>query len=118
MADAAAHHLRAAAALLSILAGLGVVALLPLFDDDLRGVTRFLVGWDVGVGLYLVLALRMIATSTVTHIHRQSLLQDEGFAILVLTIISAAASVGAVFAWLESAHRLRRSRLGPWRFYC
>ena len=34
----------------------------------LRGVTRLLVGWDVGVGLYLVLAFRMIATSTVTHI--------------------------------------------------
>ncbi len=105
MADAAAHHLRAAEALsISILAGLGVVGLLPLFDDDLREVTLFLVGWGVGVVLYLGLAFRMIATSTLTHIHRQSLLQDEGgFAILVLTIISAAASVGAVFAWLESA---------------
>ena len=89
---------------LSVLAGLGVVALLPLLDDELRGATRFLVGWDVGVVLYLALAFRMIATSTVAHSHRQSLLQDEGgFAILVLTIISAAASVGAVFAWLEPA---------------
>jgi hypothetical protein len=40
---------------LSILAGLGVVALLPLLDDELRGVTRFLLGWDVGVFLYLAL---------------------------------------------------------------
>ena len=60
--------------------------------------TQFLVGWDVGVGLYLVLAFWMIAHSTVADIHRQYLLQDEGgFAILVLTIVSAAASVGAVF---------------------
>ena len=48
----------------------------------------------------------MIANSDVAQIHRQSLAQDEGsFAILVLTIVSAAASVGAVFAWLEYATR-------------
>ncbi|MGB6967629.1 MAG: hypothetical protein WBD76_00005, partial [Methyloceanibacter sp.] len=38
---------------LSILAGFGVAAVLPLYVSELRGVTRFLVGWDVGVGLYL-----------------------------------------------------------------
>ena len=44
--------------------------------------------------------------SGVTEIHRQYLAQDEGgFAILVLTIVSACASVGAVFAWLEIATR-------------
>jgi uncharacterized membrane protein len=92
--------------LLSILAGLGVVALLPLLDDELRGVTRFLVGWDVGVALYLALAFRMFVRSDAAHIHRQSLLQDEGgLVILVLTIVAAAASVGAVFAWLELATR-------------
>ena len=48
----------------------------------------------------------MIAHSTVADIHRQYLLQDEGgFAILVLTIVSAAASVGAVFGWIEMATR-------------
>lgn len=89
---------------LSVLAGCAVVALLPLLPGELLGVTRFLVGWDVGVALYLALAFRMIAKSTIAHIHRESLLQDEGgFVILVLTIVSAAASVGAVFAWLELA---------------
>jgi uncharacterized membrane protein len=89
---------------LSIFAGFGVAALLPMLSGELRGVTRFLVGWDVGVGLYLALAFRMISTSTVVQIHLQSLLQDEGgLAILVLTIVSAAASVGAVVAWLEFA---------------
>jgi uncharacterized membrane protein len=91
---------------LSILVGFAVGALLPLYVTELRGVTRFLVAWDFGVGLYLILAFWMIAHSGVTEIHRQYLAQDEGgFAILVLTIVSACASVGAVFAWLEIATR-------------
>jgi len=92
--------------LLSILAGFAVGALLPVYVSELRGVTRFLVAWDFGVGLYLILAFWMIAHSGVREIHRQYLAQDEGgFAILVLTIVSACASVGAVFAWLEVATR-------------
>ena len=91
---------------LSILAGFAVGALLPLYVTELRSVTRFLVAWDFGVGLYLILAFWMIAHSGVTEVHRQSLAQDEGgFAILVLTIVSACASVGAVFTWLEIATR-------------
>ena len=91
---------------MSILAGFAVGALLPLYFTELRGVTRFLVAWDFGVGLYLILAFWMIAHSGVTEIHRQYLAQDEGgFAILVLTIVSACASVGAVFTWLEIATR-------------
>ena len=92
--------------LLSILAGFAVGALLPVYVSELRGVTRFLVAWDFGVGLYLILAFWMIAHSGIREIHRQYLAQDEGgFAILVLTIVSACASVGAVFAWLEVATR-------------
>ncbi|MGB6906792.1 MAG: DUF1345 domain-containing protein, partial [Methyloceanibacter sp.] len=91
---------------LSILAGFGVAAVLPLYVSELRGVTRFLVGWDVGVGLYLLLALRMVANSGIADIHREAMRQDEGsFAILLLTIVSAAASVGAMIAWLELATR-------------
>src|SRR5262249_29696703 len=60
--------------------------------------------WDIGVALYLALAFWMIAKSEFAQIHRQSLAEDESsFAILVLTIVSAAASVGAVFAWFEFA---------------
>jgi uncharacterized membrane protein len=92
--------------LISILVGIAVGVLLPRYFSELRGVTQFLVGWDVAVGLYLILAFWMIAHSTVADIHRQYLLQDEGgFAILVLTIVSAAASVGAVFGWIEMATR-------------
>jgi uncharacterized membrane protein len=57
--------------LVSILVGVSVVALLPMYSDEFRGVTRILVGWDVGVALYLSLAFWMIASSDVAQIHRQ-----------------------------------------------
>ncbi len=92
---------------------------MPLYVTELRGVTRFLVAWDFGVGLYLILAFWMIANSGVREIHRQYLAQDEGgFAILVLTIVSACASVGAVFAWLEIATRAETFALPASRFCC
>lgn len=91
---------------LSILTGLAVGALLPLYFDDVRGVTRLLVGWDVGVALYLVLAFWMIADSSAGQTHRQSFRQDEGdVAILVGTVVAATASIGAVIAWIEAATR-------------
>ena len=43
-----------------------------------RLLISILVGWDVAVGLYLILAFWMTAHSTVADIHRQYLLQDEG----------------------------------------
>jgi uncharacterized membrane protein len=91
---------------LSILTGIAVGALLPLYFSDLRGVTRLLVGWDVGVALYLMLAFWMIAHSSAGQTHRQSFRQDEGdVAILVGTVVAATASIGAVIAWIEAATR-------------
>jgi uncharacterized membrane protein len=92
--------------LVSVLVAIGTALVLPLLSDEVRGVTCFLIAWDVGVALYLFLAYRMIARSGVREIHRQYLAQDEGgFAILVLTVVSACASAGAVFVWLELATR-------------
>jgi uncharacterized membrane protein len=91
---------------LSILTGVALGVLLPVYFADIRGVTRLLVGWDVGIALYLALAYWMIAHSGASQTQRRSFQQDEGgFAILVGTIVAAAASVGAVFAWLEAATR-------------
>jgi uncharacterized membrane protein len=62
-----------------------------------------LLGWDVGVGVYLVLALEAMATSTVQSIRRHAAQQDEGqFAILVLTVAAALASLAAIVAELGS----------------
>jgi uncharacterized membrane protein len=82
---------------ISVLMGLVVIALCPW---DWRTATRVLVGWDVGVALYLVLALRMMAIADVAVIRRRARLQDEGqFAILGLTAAAALASLGAI-VWL------------------
>jgi uncharacterized membrane protein len=83
---------------ISALIGLVVVAVSP---SDWRTATRLLVGWDVGVGLYLVLAMRMMAVADVHHIRLRARLQDDGqFTILGLTAIAALASLGAIVALL------------------
>jgi uncharacterized membrane protein len=83
---------------ISALVGIIVVALCP---SDWRIATRLLVGWDVGVALYLVLALRLMGTADVHHIRLRARLQDEGqFTILGLTATAALASLGAIVALL------------------
>jgi uncharacterized membrane protein len=83
---------------ISAAVGLVVLAACPW---DWRLATRLLTGWDVAVALYLVLALRLIATADVNHIRRRARLQDEGqFAILGLTAAAALASLGAIVALL------------------
>jgi len=85
----------------STVVGVIVVAALP---GVWRLATRLLVGWDVGVALYLALAYHLMALSHVGHIRLRAKLEDEGrFAILVLTAGAALASLGAIFAELGSA---------------
>ena len=70
--------------------------------------TRALVGWDVGVAVYLVLAFHMMATSEVSHIRRRAAMQDEGqLAILGTTIAAPLASLGAIVAELAATDRSR-----------
>jgi uncharacterized membrane protein len=72
--------------------------------------TRLLVGWDIGVALYLALALRMMAVSEVRHIRLRARSQDEGqFAVLALTATAALASLGAIVALLGMSDAINRS---------
>jgi uncharacterized membrane protein len=83
---------------ISALVGLAVILLAP---SDWRIASRLLSGWDAGIGLYLVLALHMMAQSETQHIRRRARLQDEGqIAVLGLTAVAALASLGAIFAFL------------------
>ncbi len=92
--------------ILSFVTGFVVAGVVRQFLGELREVTHFLLAWDLSVALYLILAFWMMAHCSVGEIRRQALIQDEGgFAILVLTIVAAAASVGAVISWLELASR-------------
>jgi uncharacterized membrane protein len=85
---------------LSALLGLVVIALL-FAASDWRVATKLLVGWDICIGLYLVLAFSLMARSDVHRIRRRAANQDEGsIAILVLTVAAAMASLAAIFAEL------------------
>jgi uncharacterized membrane protein len=97
-------HWRLAAAI--VLAG-AVTALLP---SHWGFATRLLVGWDTGVVLYLVLVYSLIASASVEHIRAHAAREDEGrFAILVLTVLAALASLGAILAELSTSQGAERS---------
>src|SRR5882757_4264348 len=85
---------------LSALAGLGVIALL-FIAFDWRVPTKLLVGWDAGVIFYLVFVASLAARSDSHRIRRRAGLQDEGqITILVFIVVSALASLAAIFAEL------------------
>jgi uncharacterized membrane protein len=70
----------------------------------LRPATRVLVAWDVGVGLYLILAFEVMARADVHRIRARAAEEDEGqTAILVGTVVAALASLAAIVAELGSA---------------
>ncbi len=70
--------------------------------------TRLLVGWDVGVTLYLVLVFEMMAGAGASEIRRRAAEEDEGqFAILVSTVGAGLVSLVAILAQLTSANGTR-----------
>jgi uncharacterized membrane protein len=85
-------------------AALGLITILLLFIAGYgRASTRLLVGWDIAVGVYLILAFYLMARSDVHRIRRRAAIQDEGqLTMLVLTVAAAAASLAAIFAELGS----------------
>ena len=83
--------------------GLVVGLLLPAW---LRPITRALLGWDVFIGLYVVLVFSMMVRSSHHHIRRNAARQDDGrFLILVFTALGAFASIAAILFELGVAHR-------------
>lgn len=87
----------------SLVVGLVVTAALAA-RPSWAPATRLLVGWDVGVVVYLVLAFEMMATSKVHTIRERAGRQDEGrIAILVLTVAAALASLAAILVELGTS---------------
>lgn len=70
-------------------------------------IARILIGWDVGVLIYLVAAAYVMAhCESVSQMERNAARQDEGaFAVLILTVAAALASLGAIFAELAVIER-------------
>lgn len=109
------HQLRARPRLVtSCVAGMLTFLALP---PELARSTRALVTWDVGAGLFLVLAWVMMARASVDHMRWRARIQDDGAAVvLFLTVAAALASLAAIvieLSGLEDLTPLRQSlRLG------
>lgn len=79
----------------------GVLAFLVL-PPGFAASTRALVTWDVGAGLYLVLAWIMIGRASVEHTRWRARVQDDGAAaVLFLTVAAAIASLAAIILELS-----------------
>ena len=74
-----------------------MLVIIVLLPGGWRWPTRFLVGWDIGVAVYLVFAFAAMADCDIAHIRRRSALMDEGrIAIPTLTACAALASLAAI----------------------
>ncbi len=98
---------------LSFLAGLLVIILLTAIDYSAAGAetkqwpvgfdTNLLMGWDIGLSLYLAWTFQLFAHCTTAHMRREAVLQDEGsLTILFLVIATAALSMVAIIVSLGS----------------
>ncbi len=68
--------------------------------------SRFLIGWDVSLFLYLCLAYSTVIACDNDYIRRQAARQDDGrFLILILTSTAAFASIVAIVMELGASHR-------------
>lgn len=69
-----------------------------------HGVTRLIIGWNVGACLYLLLVARMMFWSTHERMRKRALQQDEGrIIVLALVVTAAIMSLGAIVAELAVA---------------
>ena len=86
--------------LLCLLIGLATTWLVPESMAQ-RATTRAIIGWNVGAGLYLLLAARLMFWSTHERMRKRALEQDEGrIVVLVLVVIAALMCIGAIVAQL------------------
>jgi uncharacterized membrane protein len=87
--------------LLAIAIGFALALLLP---GEWRWSTRFLIGWNLGVTLYLAHAFFDIVRFDIKGVSQRAATEDEGaLLILVLTVAAAIASLAAIVAELGSA---------------
>ena len=97
--------------LISIAIGMAVTLGLAMTDWSMA--TKLLLGWDIGVVLYLALAYQLMVTCGIAEIRRRAAEDDEGaLALLVLTGLSGLAIMGAIIAELGIAKVSGQPRSG------
>lgn len=103
------HSLRVHSVLfLSILLGFAIFLLLP---QALELSARLVIGWDVGALVYLGFALSTITRFSLNRAKSRAADQDEGATlILMLTVIAAMVSLGAVVSLLGTAKNLPEAK--------
>lgn len=96
-----------------MVAGLAGTLAFLLLPCTLALSTRALVTWDIGAGLYLVLAWLMIGRASVEHMKWRARIQDDGAAVvLVLTVAAAVASLAAIVLELSGLKAYPPTRQG------
>ena len=86
------HQIRARPRL--VISGIAGALAFWSMPSGLAASTRALVTWDVGAGLYLVLAFVLIGRASVAHMRWRARVQDDGAAVvLFLTVAAAVASI-------------------------
>ena len=91
---------------LFVSAGVSLIAIALLFAvcREWGATTKLLIGWDLGLALYLALAFHMTMRADLAHIRNRAAMQDEGaLALLLLPVAAAVASLAAIFAELVVA---------------
>lgn len=85
---------------------LGLVSFV-LLPEDWRLVTRLLISWNFATLVFLISILHMMLRATHQTIRRNAALHDEGqYVILVLSVLAAVASTGAIVAQLGSVKEM------------
>ena len=80
--------------------GMATALLLPAWVAQ-QTATRAIIGWNVGAGLYLVLAAHVMFWSTHARMRERALQHDEGrITVLVLVVTAALMCLGAIVAEL------------------
>jgi len=89
--------------------GIGVALLLPASVSD-HAITRWLIGWDSGTLLYVLLAALMMVQSSDHQMRHRAQLQDDGqsviLALVCLTAIASLAAIAGELAVVKEMHGL------------
>jgi uncharacterized membrane protein len=97
--------------LISIAVGMALTLGLAMTDWSMA--TKLLLGWDIGVVLYLALIYQLMITCGIDEIRRRAAEDDEGaFTLLMLTGLSGLAIMGAIIAELGIAKVSGQPRSG------
>jgi uncharacterized membrane protein len=73
-----------------------------------QSITKAIIGWNVGAGLYLILSARMMFWSTHERMRTRALQHDDGrVLVLVLVVTAALMCIGAIVAELAVVKELK-----------